>query len=262
MRDEAVKSADRALDVLALLTAEPEGLTFSDITSRLVWPKSSSHALLRNMQRRGYLSYDVATRVYRLGIRVWEAGQAYRFQEDLVRHALPPMRRVVDEVDETVQLAVRDGRDNVYLAKVESRQPMQLVSRVGSRIPSHGTGLGKVLLADLSDEDLADLYAGYALARFTPNTITDFHRLKQALHQVRERGYALDEEEFALGLRCIAVPIAGLHERTVAALSCSVPTARLDKQKAARILDLLRRASAETSARMGAVETSNGAHPS
>jgi DNA-binding IclR family transcriptional regulator len=210
------------------------------------------------MERRGYISHDAASRTFRLGIRVWEAGQAYRFHDDLVRHALPAMRRVVNELDETVQLAVRDGRDNVYLAKVDSRQPMQLVSRVGSRIPSHGTGLGKVLLADLPDGELADLYAGVALARFTPNTITDFQQLKRALRQVRERGYAVDEEEFALGLRCIAVPIVGPQGRSVAALSCSVPSVRLDSRKPARILELLRQAAAEIQARLGTAAAPNG----
>jgi DNA-binding IclR family transcriptional regulator len=258
MRDEAVKSADRVLDVLELLTSEPDGLTFSDIVARLGWPKSSTHALLRTLEQRGYVSRDEANRTFRVGIRIWEAGQAYRFHDDMVRHALPPMRRVVDAIDETVQLAVRDGRDNVYLAKVDSRQPMQLVSHVGSRIPSHGTGLGKVLLADLTHEELADLYAGVALTRFTPKTITDFQELKRALREVRKRGYALDEEEFAVGLRCMSVPVRGLHGRTVAAMSCSVPLARLDAAKAERILNLLRQAADEVADRMGIARGADG----
>ena len=251
MQDATVKSADRVLDVLELLTSEPDGLTLSEVAMRVGWPKSSTHALLRTLENRGYLSRDLDSRTFRIGIRIWEAGQAYRLQDDLVRQALPAMRRVVETVEETVQLAIRDGRDNVYVAKVESRQPMQLVSRVGSRIPSHGTGLGKVLLADLGDPELADLYAGVALTRFTPNTITDFARLKRELSTVRTRGYAEDKEEFALGLRCIAVPIPDLHGRTIAAMSCSVPSARLDGPKAERILGLLRQAVAEVAGRMG-----------
>lgn len=251
MRDEGVKSADRVLDLLELLTAAPDGLSFSDIASRLSWPKSSTHALLRTMQRRGYLSRDDATRIFRTGIRLWEAGQAYRLHADLALHALPAMQRVVDEIDETVQLAVRDGRDNVYLAKVDSQQPMQLVSRIGSRIPAHGTGLGKVLLADLSNEELDALYADAALLRFTPNTITDLAGLKQAVSEVRRLGHALDEEEFALGLHCIAVPIVGVQQRTLAALSCSIPSARLNAAKSLRTLSLLKAAAADISRRMG-----------
>jgi DNA-binding IclR family transcriptional regulator len=116
---------------------------------------------------------------------------------------------------------------------------MQLVSRVGSRIPAHGTGLGKVLLAELSDDALDVLYSGVTLPRFTPNTLTDIGRLKEALQEVRQRGYAVDQEEFALGLPCIAVPILGSQQRVVAALSCSIPSARLYTAKALRILSLL-----------------------
>jgi DNA-binding IclR family transcriptional regulator len=252
MHDEPVKSADRVLDVLELLTVATEGLSFSDISTSLGWPKSSTHGVLKTMERRGYLSRDQETRRYRLGIRTWEAGQAYRLHDDLVLHALGPMQRIVDEVDETVQLAVRSGRDNIYLAKVDSHQAMQLISRVGSRIPAHGTGLGKVLLAELSDDALDLLYGDAALPRFTPNTLTELGRLKEALREVRQHGYAVDQEEFALGLRCIAVPIVGSQERVLAALSCSIPSARLDTAKALRILNLLREAAAEISRNVGA----------
>ncbi|MDQ6674642.1 MAG: IclR family transcriptional regulator [Chloroflexota bacterium] len=252
MRDEGVKSADRVLDLFELLTSAPDGLSFSHIASRLTWPKSSTHALLRTMERRGYLSRNDATRTFQIGIRLWEAGQAYRLHADLALHALPAMQRVVDDIHETVQLAVRDGRDNVYLAKVDSQQPMQLVSRIGSRIPSHGTGLGKVLLADLTDRELDALYVDATLVRFTPNTITDLARLKEVVNEVRRVGHAVDEEEFAIGLRCIAVPILGVQRRTMAALSCSIPSARLDAAKAQRTLTLLKQAAAEISRRMGA----------
>jgi DNA-binding IclR family transcriptional regulator len=244
---QSVKSADRLLDVLELLTVDSDGLPFTEIAARLRWPKSSAHALLLTMERRGYLARDPETRAYRLGIRAWEAGQAYRFDDDLTLHALAPMRRIVDEVDETVQLAVRSGTDNVYLAKVDSQQAMQLVSRVGSRIPAHATGLGKVLLSALSGEALDELYRGVALKPFTPNTITDLGRLKKALAEVRDRGYAVDEEEFAVGLRCIAVAINGSQQRVVAAISCSIPSARLDTSKALRILTLLQEGAAELS---------------
>jgi DNA-binding IclR family transcriptional regulator len=252
MPSEPVKSADRVLDVLELLTSSVGGLTFSDIATRLGWPKSSTHALLTTMERRGYLSRDQEARAYRLGIRTWETGQAYRLHDDLTLHALGPMQRIVDEVDETVQLAVRSGKDNVYLAKVDSHQAMQLVSRVGSRIPAHGTGLGKVLLAELSDDALDALYADGELPRFTPNTITGTTQLKKALAEVRMRGYAVDQEEFAVGLRCIAVPILGTHQRVVAALSCSIPSARLDTAKALHILNLLQQSAGEISRNVGA----------
>jgi DNA-binding IclR family transcriptional regulator len=249
-RAEGVKSAERVLDVIELLTREPLGLTFVEITAELGWPKSSSHALLQTMTRRGYLSLDEASRRYTIGLRIWEAGQAYNLYDDLVRQALPVMERVVDDLDEIAQLAIRDGRYNVYLAKVDCRQPMQLISSVGRRLPCYATGLGKALLAELSDPEIDQLYPERNLPRFTPSTIGDVEALKSVLAEVRQRGYATDNEEYTRGLRCIAVPIHGRAGETLAALSCSIPSARLDAGKFQRALELLQAAAGEISARL------------
>ena len=249
-RAEGVKSAERVLDVIELLTREVHGLTFVEITAELGWPKSSSHALLQTMTRRGYLSLDEASRRYTLGLRIWEAGQAYNLYDDLVRQARPVMERVVDDLDEIAQLAIRDGRYNVYLAKVDCRQPMQLISSVGRRLPCYATGLGKALLAELSDAELDQLYPEPTLPRFTPSTIGDVQTLKSVLAEVRQRGYATDNEEYTRGLRCIAVPVRGRSGETLAALSCSIPSARLDAAKFQRALDLLQAAASEIGARL------------
>ena len=242
---EGVKSAERVLDLIELLTRERQGLTFVDITAALGWPKSSSHALLQTMARRGYLSLDETTRRYTLGIRIWEAGQSYDLYDDLVRQALPVMERVVDDLDEITQLAIREGRYNVYLAKVDCRQPMQLISSVGRRLPCYATGLGKALLAQLSDAQIDELYPEASLPRFTPSTIGDVETLKSVLAEVRQRGYATDNEEYTRGLRCIAVPVRGRAGETIAAVSCSIPSARLDAPKFERALSLLRTAATE-----------------
>lgn len=249
-RAEGVKSAERVLDVIELLTRERQGLTFGEVTAALGWPKSSSHALLRTMARRGYLSLDETTRQYTLGLRTWEAGQAYNLYDNLVRQALPVMQRVVDDVDEITQLAIRDGRYNVYLAKVDCRQPMQLISSVGRRLPCYATGLGKVLLAELDDAEIDRLYPEPRLPRFTPSTISDVAQLKSVLAEVRGRGYAIDREEYTPGLRCVAVPVRGRDGATLAALSCSIPSARLDAAKFRRALGLLQSAAAEIAARL------------
>jgi IclR family transcriptional regulator, KDG regulon repressor len=239
------------MDVIELLTREQEGLTFVEITAELGWPKSSSHALLQTMTRRGYLSLDEATRRFTLGLRVWEAGQAYNLYDDLVRQARPIMERMVDELDEITQLAIRDGRYNVYLAKVDCRQPMQLISSVGRRLPCYATGLGKALLAELSDAEIDRLYPDPSLPRFTPSTISDVDTLKSVLAEVRQRGYATDNEEYTRGLRCVAVPLRGRGGETLAALSCSIPTARAEAAKVDRALHLLQAAADDISVRLG-----------
>jgi DNA-binding IclR family transcriptional regulator len=158
---------------------------------------------------------------------------------------------VVDDIDEITQLAIRDGRYNVYLAKVDCRQPMQLISSVGRRLPCYATGLGKALLAELSDAEIDRLYPEPNLPRFTPSTIPDVETLKSVLAEVRQRGYATDNEEYTRGLRCVAVPVHGRDGGTLAALSCSIPTARADAAKLDRALQLLQAAAAEISLRLG-----------
>ena len=137
-----VKSALRVLLVIELLTDEPIGLSFAQICKRLGLPKSSTHALLRTMKERGHLDLDQTGR-YRLGIRIWQAGQAHTQGFDLAAAARPYLQVARDELHETVQLAVLDGFENVYLAKEDSDQRLVLQSRVGSRLPAYATGLGK-----------------------------------------------------------------------------------------------------------------------
>src|SRR5262249_60982036 len=111
-RVEGVKSAERVLDVIELLTREQQGLTFVEITAELAWPKSSSHALLQTMTRRGYLSLDEATRRYTLGLRVWEAGKTYNLNDDMLGRARPSMKHKGNEPDEITHWANRIGPYN------------------------------------------------------------------------------------------------------------------------------------------------------
>jgi IclR family transcriptional regulator, KDG regulon repressor len=222
---ESVKSAERALLVIELLT-EQGRLDFPAICRELGVPKSSAHALLATMRRRGFVHLDEQTRKYGVGPRLWEAGQAYIEALDVAQLAGPYMQRVRDELGETVQLAILDGIHNVYLRKLDSDHPLQLVSRVGSRLPAYATGLGKALLAGLSDEEVLRRLDGVELEAFTARTITDRRKLLTELARIRRRGYATDSGEYSEGVYCVAAPITG-PTRTVAAVSVSIPDVRV-----------------------------------
>ncbi len=256
-RDDGVKSANRVLDIVEMLVAARNGRTLTEIAQGLAIPKSSAHALVSTLVRRGYLSYAETDRTYALGIRLWEAGTALDVYEELRRQALPLMQAVVDEIDEIAQLAVRDGKYNVYLAKVDCQQPIQLVSRVGARLPCHATGLGKALLADLEDGDLEALYGTEPLPQFTARTITTLEVLKHELALVRAQGFSEDREEYATGLRCVAVPIFGPNRRVMAAASVSFPAGRASGARLDRARDLLWHMADELSLRLG-YRPSNG----
>lgn len=250
--DTAVKSADRVLTVLDLLAARGPS-TFSEIVAALGLPNSSAHNLLQTMVRRDYLEFDPDARTYGLGLRLWQVAQAYGGNRDLVTIAKPLMQQVVDVTEETVQLARLDGIENVYLAIAESPHPMKLVSAVGERLMAHATGLGKVLLASRSDEEVRALLRGVPLPAFTPYTITDPEALLGALAGIRERGYATDDEEYVIGCRCVAMPVRDASGEVVAAMSVSIPTPRHTPAIAERARVTLAAAVEELQHRLGYV---------
>lgn len=239
----AVKSADRVLTILDLL-AEQGSLTFSEIVKALGLPKSSVHNLLGTMIDRDYVEYDAAAKSYGLGIRVWQIGRARQDVEHLRALLKPLMDRLRDETEETVQLAQLEGADAVYLEISESPHPMKLSSTVGVRLPAHASGIGKVLLAELDPDDARDRLEAVPLERYTEHTLTDVDVLLRELAKTRQRGYGTDDEEFAVGCRCIAMPVRDGNGRAVAALSVAIPTPRWSREVSASA----RRALTETTA--------------
>ena len=249
----SVKSAERVLDIVDLLTRHPPGLTFVEIREELDLPKSSLSALLRTMRVRGHLAFDERRHRFRLGIRFWEAGQAFLAGTDLRNTAQPHLQRAADRLGETVQLAILDGLDNVYIAKVEGKHLLRLVSEVGSRLPAHATGLGKVLLSGLEEGELRRRLKGRRLERFTETTIADPAALLVELEKIRRRGYAIDDGEMTVGVYCVAVPVRNHLGETVAALSSSVPDARLSPEKVDEMIAVLTKQADAISRALGSV---------
>jgi len=246
-----VKSAERVLDLIETLAGNEPGLSFPALSQITGFPKSSLHALLGVLTARRYLAFDETTRLYSLGSKIWENGQAYLKGRDIVRDSLDAMRGIVALLNETVQLASLDGTENVYLAKVDSTHPLRLQSDVGGRLSAHATGLGKALLASLADAEVRSRFARKPLAGMTPNTITTMPALLEELAVVRRTGYSVDNEEYTPGLFCIAVPIRDHLRQTVAAVSVSFPLLRIDIDAATLGLRELASASLAITARMG-----------
>lgn len=224
---ESIKSADRALDLLEAVAAHPGGLTFTEVVDTLGWPRSSTHGLLATLTRRGFLVLDEPSRRYAVGVRAWEVGRSFLGGEDLATLARPAMQALRDDLNETVQLAVLDGRENVYVAKVDSSHPLALVSRVGARLPAHVTGVGKMMLSALPDDAVEALFEEVELRAYTPQSITDVRSLVAELRAIRDRGYSMDRGEFTRGVFCVAFPVRDSGGTTVAAVSVTVPDARV-----------------------------------
>lgn len=236
---DAVKSGLRVLLILELLTDNPTGLTFGYICERLELPRSSAHGLLHTMRDRGFLVFDEEERRYQLGIRTWQAGQAYMRGISLATTSRPYLQAARAALGETVQLAVLDGIHNVYLAKEDANQLLVLQSWVGARLPAYATGLGKVLLAGLDDDEVRRRFDGVDLQRFTANTIANLTGLLSELARIRSQGYGTDDGEYTAGVECVAVPVRGDSGEVVAAISVSVPAVRGGAELRRRALEVL-----------------------
>lgn len=247
----SVKSAERVLDLLEHIGTRPSGVTFGTVARDLRIPKSSLHALLEVLLARGYVELDPETRRYSLGTRVWETGQAYQLHHNVVREAQGVLEAVVARVNETAQLAKLAGTENVYLVKVDSTHALRLQSEVGARLSAHATGVGKALLAQLDDAEIRARFGGGALPTYTRNTYATVEQLIDELRLTRERGFAIDNEEYTPGVFCIAVPVYEGGERATTALSVSVPTTRAESEGLASILAVVADASLQLSARCG-----------
>lgn len=235
-----VKSAARVLDIFQLLVKHPSGLSLSEICAVLELPKSSGHALLMTLLKRGYLREGRRERTYRLGPALFEIGSAYLASTDLITDGQAVVSEVARSCDETVHLAVLDGADVLYVVKEEGTRAIRMVSAVGKRIPAHGTGVGKILLSALDDAALAERFPDdRPLVALTAQTLTDPAALRAEIAAIREQGYALDFEESTPGLWCVAAPVYGAAGAIVAGMSISVPSVRFSPARRDELLALV-----------------------
>jgi DNA-binding IclR family transcriptional regulator len=247
-----VPAVNRAIDILELFLAQ-QTLSAPEVTQRLGLPRTTVHELLTTLTERQYLVpvSDQPTR-YRLGIRLFQLGGAFAEHLDLATEAREAAREVADACDETVHVAVLDGTEVVYIAKVDSTHPVRMVSAVGRRVAAHCTGVGKVLLSALSPEALDARYPrGASLPVMTPHSIATPAALRAHLAEVRARGVAYDECESNEAVNCVAAPVYDDSGTMVAAMSISVPALRWNDQVRAKWAELVRRGADSLSQRLG-----------
>jgi DNA-binding IclR family transcriptional regulator len=186
------------------------------------------------LQAHGFVEKNPRFKTYRLGLALFELGNAYLAQVSLTPAFMECAEQLVAVSGEAVKLAMRDGREVVYLATQEGPHSVYTVAQAGSRLPAHATAVGKVLLAQLTDAELDVLYAGYDFPARTPHTLHTLAELHEQLAFMRAHGYAFDREESAVGVNCVAAPVYDHTHTIVAAMSVGVPnhrfsTARLDE---------------------------------
>lgn len=254
MNHNPVKSAARTIDVLELLADHEQGMSLQDIADRLGMAKSSAHGLLTTLLDRAVIRTTTVDRrsVYKLGHRIFAIGQAYARTTDLVQDGQEATRALSEQTGETSHLAVLDFDHVVYLAKHEGNHAVRMVSAIGQRLPAHGTGVGKVLLAGLTDDEITRRYADpAALVALTAHTVSDLSSLRSDLATIRATGIAHEQEESSAGVGCVAAPVYN-HIGLAAGLSVSVPLTRLPRRRRAELAQEVRACAASLSIRLGA----------
>jgi IclR family acetate operon transcriptional repressor len=221
------QSLTRALNLLARLSETPSGLSLTDLSYRLGMPTATVHRLLSTFEEFDFVEQDAEQGLWFVGLKAFTVGNAFLHRRDFVASARPHMRTLVEQCGETVNLGVIDDGEAVFISQVESREMMRMIVRLGSRSPIHASGVGKALLAYMSEQDLAQILQQRGLARYTERSIDNPTRLREELQRIRQLGYALDDEEHAIGLRCVSSAIFDENGQALAAISLSGPKARV-----------------------------------
>jgi IclR family KDG regulon transcriptional repressor len=219
-------SLQKAVKALTLFTVEKPEWSVSEIAEEMSLPKSSVSELLTDLATQGLLR-KLRVGHYRLGWQLVELGQNLLRTTDFRTEAREVMQDMLRSWRETMHLAVLEAGQVMYLESLQATQGIQIVvSIVGGRLPAHCTSIGKVLLAQLPDVEVAQIVEKHGMRAFTTNTVTALEALSEQLHEVRRVGYAYDIEEVSFGMCCVGAPVYNFHGKVVAALSFSIPTHR------------------------------------
>jgi IclR family acetate operon transcriptional repressor len=251
-RNSNVQVLGRAIAILNhLAQADGGGASLTEVGNAVGLAASTTHRLLTSLESERYVRYDAETKLWSVGVQAFIMGNGFLRTRDLVRLARPHMRVLMEASGETVNLAIEDQGTAVYLSQVECREMMRTFARLGARVPMHCSGVGKALLSALDDAALARHLDRHGLARMTARTLTDAKMLGADLAAARARGYAIDDEEHAVGLRCVAAPIFNEHGDPVGAVSLSGPMARITDVRMPILGDLVGRAASRIMAEIG-----------
>lgn len=245
-----IRAVAHSLKLVDALAATDHGRGVTELSEELRLAKSTVYRLLQTLVGHGYVVQDPTLGRYHLGLKFLELGTLVSNRLSILMLARPHLQRLMEATNETVHLGLLEGHEVVYADKIECSQTIRMYSRVGRRSPLHCTALGKALLAYQPEPALRE-HLRSGLQRHTARTITTRQALRAELQQVREKGYASDNEEFEEGLRCLAAPVRDHTESVVASLGVAGPAARLDPGRLPELVKLVQETAEAVSAALG-----------
>jgi len=242
---------EKALDVLEIFLDRDDEIGLSEIASLSGLNIATAHRIVLTLVNRGYLSQKRKRQKYSLSTKFLQYSNVLSRRMKIRDIAFPIVDALNKMVGESVNIAIMDRNEVVYIEHIETKKSLRIFTQVGNRVPLYCTGVGKIFLAHMSDDELQNSLSSTDLVPHTVNTVTDIERLKQELEQVKTEGVATDNEEMEIGVKCIASPVKNSEGSVIAAISVSGPTARLGNKRVNEIKTLVKSCAAEVSRALG-----------
>ncbi|MEO1719120.1 MAG: IclR family transcriptional regulator [Pseudomonadota bacterium] len=244
------KGLDRSLSLLEIL-AGVDGISLSDIALTAGVPASTAHRILMTLEAHKFVTQDEERGLWFIGVRAFEIGNAFLRHRKIVDIGRARMHELMEQSGESVNLAIEDNDEAVYVAQVESHQSVRAFHRAGSRGPLHALAVGKALLSTMDDDAVRLVLQRTGLNSFSQNTITDPQRLFDELARARARGWAENNEEHEAGMCAVAAPVFDEHGAAMAALSVTGPATRMPPERLGELGPMVQRAAAEITRSIG-----------
>lgn len=250
--DYIIQAVAHALEMLEQFHDNIDELGVAELSRRLKLQKNKVFRLLATLESRNYIEQNKTTEGYRLGLKSLLLGQTFVRQMGFLRQARPVQESLARKCNETSYVAIMKDFQIVYLDAVESDLPVRVVPRVGEKLPIYCTAAGKVVAASLNEEILREYIRAGKLKRYTSNTISDPDELVDHLRSIAELGYAVDNEELDVGVKCVGAPIRDYTRKVVGAVSISGPSMRLSAERMNyELIPLVKKAAEEISVKLG-----------
>lgn len=244
-----IKSLDKAISILELMAVQRRQLTLTEIAQGLKMGKGTAHRVLNTLKTRKFIQQDAGTKKYGFGIRAFDLGSNVRKDTHLKTLLLPKLRHLAAQCRESVNAAVLEYDEIVYIIHLESEETLRFFTHEGIRLPAHCTAMGKILLSSLPTEVLARMYADpEKLKGRTKYSTSSFEQLMKTLSEARKKDLAYDREECYPGVCCLAAPIRDYKGDIIVAISISAPKIRMGKERITDLATLLQKSAEEISA--------------
>ena len=245
-----IQVADRLFQAMEML-AEEGSVGLMELSRELGLNKSTAHRVLNSLIYMGYARQNTVNGKYEPTFKIVDMANKIMSKVDIVQVVRPYLRKLMEVTGETVHFVERDGLDAVYIDKVESfNNGIQMVSRIGSRIPLYCSGVGKAMVAGMDAREAEEIWNASRIEKLTPYTITDFEDFKKELTEIRRRGYALDNEENEAGVRCIACSLTDYMGKPSYAFSISAPVNRMGNARIEELAGYVLEAGAKMSGKL------------